>query len=565
MKKSLIEVALGERKADLVLKNVNLVNVCSGEIHHADIAIYDGRIASLEGHHRGKKEVDGREMYAIPGLIDGHTHIEMSMLSVTEFSKLVVTRGTTSVVEDPHEIANVLGVEGVRLLLEEAKHTPLKLFCMAPSCVPATDFETAGAKIGSKEVKGLLDMDNVIGLGEVMNFTGVLSGDKDLLAKIEEARGRGLPVDGHAPSVTGKELDAYISAGIGSDHESITGKEALEKLRRGMYLMVREGSAARNLGNIAPVLKMLKEKRRCILVTDGDILTKDMREKGYLDHVLRRAIEEGIDPVEAVQMCTINTAECFHLFDIGCISPGKIADIVLLESLEKFEVREVIVDGKPLDERIKEMRTFVYPESARKTVRLRDRIKEEDLLIPRKRMKARIIGIIDGEILTKEMIEEISGVEVERDILKIAVVERHKRTGNIGIGFVKGFGLKRGAVASSIAHDSHNIIVIGTNDGDMAFACNRLEEIGGGIVLCDGGKVISELALPIAGLMSDRDAEYVIDKTGELHDRISELGCDLNSPFITMSFLALPVIPELKLTDKGLVKDFRFVELAVTE
>lgn len=552
--KNLIDIALGKQKADLVLKNANLVNVCSGEIYETDIAIARGLIAGL-GRYEGIKEIDVRDNYAVPGLIDGHTHIEMSMLSVREFAKAVVHRGTTAVVADPHEIANVLGVAGIKALLAEARTTPLKVFCMAPSCVPSTNpslgLETSGAQINHEEIRDLLQLEGIIGLAEVMNFVGVITKEEAVWQKIEVAKALESTIDGHAPLLRGKQLNAYVLSGIGSDHESVSYGEALEKLRLGMRVMVREGSAAKNLKEIVPLLKSA-DTRNCMLVTDGDRTLRDLKEGGYLDYVLRRAVEEGIDPVKAVQMCTINTARWFKRDEyMGSISPGKVADIVLLNNLEKFEVETVIVDGKT-DYALASEFVSKYPQYG-ESVRIK-RIRPEDFAITLEpASKVRIIGLIEGELLTEEIIEVINGTDTTRDILKIGVVERHQYTGNIGLGFVKGFGLKTGAVASSIAHDSHNIVVIGANEEDMAFACNRLKEIGGGVVLCSGNEVESELALPIAGLMSDKELDYVAEKQGELEERISELGCKLQAPFITLSFLALPVIPKLKITDKGLV------------
>ncbi|MHC1623789.1 MAG: adenine deaminase [Candidatus Methanospirareceae archaeon] len=552
--KNLVDIAVGKQKADLVLKNANLVNVCTGEIYEIDIAIACGLIVGL-GHYEGRGEIDAKDNYAVPGLVDGHTHIEMSMLSVNEFAKAVVPRGTTAVVADPHEIANVLGVAGIKALLAEARTTPLKVFCMAPSCVPSTDpslgLETSGAQIDHEEIKELLQLKGVIGLGEMMNFGGVTAKEEEVWQKIEVAKAFKATIDGHAPLLRGKELNAYVLSGVGSDHESVSYEEAQEKLRLGMRVMVREGSAAKNLSEIAPLLKSV-DTRNCMLVTDGDRTLRDLKEEGYLDHVLRRAIEEGVDPIKAVQMCTINTARWFKLDNfIGSISPGKCADIVLLNNLEKFEVETVIVDGTT-DWAPRTDYTYKYPQYG-ESVRIK-RIRPEDFEITLEPARqVRIIGVIEGELLTDEIIEVISGIDIACDILEIGVVERHQYTGNIGLGFVKGFGLKTGAVASSIAHDSHNIVVIGTNEEDMAFACNRLKEIGGGIVLCSGSEVKSELALPIAGLMSDKTLDYVAQKQRELEERILEMGCKLQAPFITMSFLALPVIPKLKITDKGLV------------
>jgi adenine deaminase len=529
---ALIDIASGDKKADLVLKNANLVNVCSGEIYETDIAIAHGLIAGL-GRYDGRLEIDAQNNYAVPGLIDGHTHIEMSMLSVREFAKAVVPRGTTAVVADPHEIANVLGIAGIRALLDDARTTALKVFCMAPSCVPSTDLslglETSGATIDHTEIRKLLRMDGIIGLAEVMNYVGVIAKEEEVLKKIEIAKALKMPIDGHAPLLSGKDLNAYVVSGAGSDHENTTYEESREKLRLGMRVMVREGSVAKNLKKIAPLLRTV-DTRNCMLVTDGDRTPLDLKDEGYLDYVLRRAIEEGIDPVKAVQMCTINPAQWFKLDgEIGCIAPGKIADIVLLKNLDTFEVEKVIVNGKP-DFAQRAEYSFNYPQY-RESVRIM-RVKPDEFVIEQEgAIKARIIG----------------------DILEIGVLERHHYSGNMGLGFVKGFGLKTGAIASTIAHDSHNIVVIGTNEEDMALACNRLKDIGGGIVLCNGKEVTSELKLPIAGLMSDKGLDYVMRKQKEMDDNISEMGCKLPAPLIAISFLALPVIPKLKITDKGLV------------
>ena len=554
--KALIDFALGKEKADLVLKNVNLVNVCSGEIYETDIAIARGLIAGL-GRYSGRDEIDARNRYAVPGLIDGHTHIEMSMLSVCEFAKAVVSRGTTAVVADPHEIANVLGIEGIRAFLEEAKSTALKVYCMAPSCVPSTapalGLETSGAVITHEQIKELLRTDGIIGLAEVMNYGGVIAKEEEVWKKIEAAQELKVPIDGHAPLLSGKELNAYVLSGAGSDHENTSYEEAQEKLRLGMRVMVREGSAAKNLEDIAPLLKTVAT-RHCMLVTDGDRTPRDLQYAGYLDFVLRRAIEQGIDPVKAVQMCTINTAEWFKLDNkIGSISPGKIADIVLLKNLDKFEVESVIVNGKTDFATPPQGYKYKYPRYG-ESVRIAH-LKPDAFVIPQEggAKKARIIGLIKGELLTEELVEEVSGIDTARDIIKIGVLERHQYTGNIGLGFVKGFGLKAGAVASTIAHDAHNIVVIGTNEEDMARACNRLKAIGGGIVLCCGNEITRELELPIAGLMSDKGLDYVIRKQKALEAKIAEMGCKLQAPTITMSFLALPVIPKLKITDRGLV------------
>lgn len=543
----ILEVARGDRRADLVVKSAQIVNVVTEEIIEADIAICEGFIAGL-GRYSGIEEIDAKNLYAVPGLIDGHTHIEMSMLSLSEFARLVVPRGTTAVVADPHEIANVLGKEGVKLLLEEAKNTPLRFFCLAPSCVPSSPLETSGAVINARDISELLETDAVIGLAEVMNYPGVVNFDEDVLSKIVASKG---VVDGHAPGLMGKDLNAYIAAGISSDHECTSHEEALEKLRLGMWVMIREGSSARNLAALKGVAG-----RHTMLVTDGDRSVRDILGEGYLDYVFRRAVEEGIDEIKALQMLTLNPAEYFGI-NAGMLAPSRFADIVLLENLRKFRVKTVVVAGK-----IPEFRAFKHPEWAKKTVKAR-KINPEDLKISRKG-SARIIEVYDGKIVTGESVEFVDGIDVSRDILKAVVVERHYGSGRIGKAFVRGFGFQRGAVAQSIAHDAHNIVAVGTSDEEICKAVNRVIELQGGIAVSDGG-IKAELPLPLAGIMSDERAEIVAEKLGKVEKAIDDLGCKLRSPVITLSFIALPVIPKLKVTDLGLidVERFRVVDVFV--
>lgn len=554
--KRLIEVASGRRKADLVIKNAEIVNVLTEEFIKADIAICGDKIAGI-GRYEGIKKIDADGLYAVPGLIDGHTHLEMSMLSVTEFARLVVPRGNTSVVADPHEIANVLGKEGIRVLIEEAKTTPLKVFFEVPSCVPSSPLETSGAVINADDVAEILEWDGVIGLAEVMNYPGVVNGDEEVLKKVLVAKRKGKVVDGHCPMLRGRELNAYVSAGIGSDHECIDEEEAMEKLRLGMRVMIREGSVARNLKSLLNVAKL--GNRYTMLVTDGDRTVKDLIEKGYLDYCYRRAVEEGVDPIKALQMCTINPAEYFGI-NAGLIAPSRFADIVLLRNLERFEVEKVIASGEIVGE-IK--RRYVYPEFVKRSVKIK-RITPEDIKIEGSGV-ARIIRVIEGEIVTGEDREYVEGVDVDRDILKIVVVERHKATGNIGKAYIRGFGLKRGAIAQTIAHDAHNIVCVGVSDEDVCKAVNRLYELQGGIVVVDND-VKAELKLDIAGLMSEERAEVVAEKLDRIHEEIRKLGCKLKSPILALSFMALPVIPKLKVTDLGLVdvEEFKVVDVFVS-
>ncbi len=549
MDKRVIDVAAGREKADLVIKNAEIVNVLTEEFIVADIAICGKWIAGI-GEYEGIKEIDAKGLYAVPGLIDGHTHIEMSMLSVTEFARVVVPRGTTSVVADPHEIANVLGKDGIRVILEEAKTTPLKVFCMIPSCVPSSPLETSGAVITAEDVEEMLEWENVIGLAEMMNFPGVVACQEDVIKKVEAVRRRGKPVDGHCPMLRGKDLNAYIAAGIGSDHECISEEEAMEKLRLGMRVMIREGSVARNLKSLLPLAK--KAYRWCMLVTDGDRTARDLIEQGYLDYVYRRAVEEGVDPIKALQMVTINPAEWFGI-NAGIIAPGRFADVVLLRNLERFEVERVIANGQVVGE-IK--RVYRYPEFVKRSVRVKRKIRPEDIRIDGKGI-ARVIRVIEGEIVTGEEREYVEGIDVDRDILKIVVVERHRGTGNIGKAYIRGFGLKRGAIASSVAHDAHNIVSVGASDEDICKAVNRVVDLQGGIVVVDGD-VKAEIRLDIAGLMSEESAEVVAEKVERIHEEIRRLGCRLSSPILALSFMALPVIPKLKVTDLGLVDVERF-------
>jgi adenine deaminase len=539
--KRLIDVASGRKRAELVLKDAELVNVLTEEIYPADIAISDNLIAGV-GNYSGIKEIDCRDFFAVPGLIDGHTHIEMSMLTLTEFARIVVPRGNTAVIADPHEIANVLGVDGVKLMIDEAKYIPIRFFCMAPSCVPSSNLETGGAVITDREIEELLSMEEVIGVAEVMRFSDVVSGNEEFLKKILVSG----KVDGHAPFLSGKALNAYISAGIQTDHESVSFEEAREKLRLGMKIMVREGSVAKNLKDLIELVK--KGNRNVMLVTDGDRNLNDLIKKGYLDYVYRKAVKEGIDAIKALQMCTVNPAEHYGL-NIGSITPGKFADIVILSDLENFKVERVIFNGKILDGGDFHRR-YQYPEKAKNTIKARKISKEDIKLDPKDGKKTRVIKLIEGELLTDELIVE----KISDSINKIVVLERHKGTNRIGKGFVYGFGIKSGAIASTIAHDSHNIIAVGdANDDDyIVKAVNRLIELQGGIVVVNKNGVF-ELQLEIAGLMTEKSTDEVMKKLRLIHQQLEEMGCKLEAPIIALSFLALPVIPKLKITDYGLV------------
>jgi adenine deaminase len=584
---SLVNTALGKEKADLVVRNGILVNVNSRElIENMDIAIKNGRIALLGkveqaiGSQTGIINAEGK--YVAPGFLDGHIHIESSMLTLTQFAEVVLPHGTTGVFIDPHEIANVLGLKGVKLLLREAEGLPLKVYVFVPSCVPsAPNFETTGAKITAADVEKTLVWNGVIGLGEVMNFTGVLANDEKTHAKIRIALKYGKIVEGHADSLLNIELAAYAAAGIASCHESTRSLDGVQRIRLGMCLMVRESSVWHNLAEvIKSVTKEGLDPRHVVLVSD-DCDSETLVKHGHVDRLIRRAIEEGVDPIVAIQMATLNTAEHFGLGrEIGSIAPTRCADIVILKNLEKVEVETTIINGKIVAKNQKlvvKLPGVQYPHFAKASVHPKHRIRSEDFIIEvrccknRKTVRARVIGVIDGESVTKHLIETLPTrnrkleVNLKKDILKVAVVERHKQTGNIGRGLVKGFGLKKGAVASSVAHDSHNLIVVGTNDSDMAKAISVLAEKNGGIVIISNEEIRGLLELPIAGLMSEQSAKTVSHKMRQFKNALTELGCKLREPFMALSFLTLPVIPELRITDKGLVdvRKMQFVPIIV--
>ena len=582
VERSLVDVAMGRAKADLVIERGTLVNVFTKElIEGVDIAIKCDRIALVgkADHTIGPRTlvIDAKGKYLSPGFLDGHVHIESSMVTVTQFTRAVLPRGTTAVFIDPHEIANVLGLEGVKLMLEEAKGLPMKVYVSVPSCVPASfpEFETAGAEIGPAEVEEAMRWEGVVALGEVMNYPGVIYGDEKMHGEIQVSLKHGKVVEGHWAGPIGSELSAYAASGVSSSHESTTKEMGLAKARLGMYTMVREGSAWKDL---ADVIKIITERRidarRVCLVTD-DRHPEDLISEGHIDHIIRRAIEEGVDPITAIQMATINTAEHFNQDqDIGSVSPGKFGDVLILDDLKSVEISVVIADGKVVAKEgklIEELRPPTYPSFAKNTVRVKKRPTPSDLEIrapiDEGSVKVHVIGVLEGKVNTKHLVEELEVREgkiisdPERDLAKVAVIERHKLTGNIGKGFVKGFGFKKGAVASTVAHDSHNLLVVGTNDKDMAVAANKLIDVGGGMIAVFEGSVLGLVELPIAGIMSDQPIEDVAEKVEELEKAWRELGCEMASPFMTMSLLALSVLPELRITDKGLIDTVEFKKI----
>jgi len=602
-RKHLISVARGEQKADLVLKGGRIFNVFTGELEEGDLAICDGRIAGIErrddlttgtgcgedltagkvcnanmGHYEGFTELDVSGKILCPGLMDGHIHVESSMLSPAEFAKAVLPHGTTAVVTDPHEIANVAGAEGIRFMMESSKNLPVDLYFMMPSCVPATALDESGAELKAADLKAFYEDDRVLGLAELMNAFGTVRGEEAILSKIADAEAAKKVIDGHAPDLAGKELNAYIAAGARSDHECSTAYEALEKLRKGQWIMIREGTAAKNLNALLPLFED-QYFARCILVTD-DKHPGDLLNHGHMDDIIRKAVRAGKKPENAIRMATINTATYFGLKDRGALAPGCLADVIVVSSLEDFRVEKVFKAGKLVAEggRVcpevmrddcKENLGEAYP-AVRHSFHVR-KLHPEDFALKETGKLKRVLELMPGELLTKERIVPANldkaaisasqgqrvfapGVETDQDIIKIAVIERHKNTGHVGVGFVSGYGLKRGAIASSIAHDSHNLIIAGTNDADMAIAANAVCENEGGLAIAVDGVILSSLPLPLGGLMSELDAASVEEVLLHMKSQARSLGVPEGiDPFMTLAFTALPVIPKLRILTKGLV------------
>jgi adenine deaminase len=560
----LISVARGAQPADLRLENARVVNVFNGEVEKTSLTIHGDYVAGIGDNNSARETIDLGGRYMVPGLIDGHVHLESSMLDVGEYARAVVPHGTAAIVTDLHEIANVSGLAGMRYVLNRARRLPLDLFLMAPSCVPATHMETSGAALSAADIRRVLRWRECIGLGEVMNFPGVIFGDPAVLDKVAAAQG--MNVDGHAPGVCGAELNAYAAAGIYSDHESVAPDEGAEKLRRGMHLMIREGSTEHNLEALLPLVTD-ETYKRCLLVVD-DRSAHDILRDGDIDAVVRKAIRLGLKPVRAIQLATINTAEYFRLRRHGAVAPGYYADFFITDDLEKLSPGEVYHHGKLVARDGKALFG-----AGRGGTALRDSVRVKPFGVEALRLAAKggsvpVIKVVPGQIVTQRLdvtptlADGAVSADVSRDLLKLAVVERHQASGNIGLGLIQGFGLKRGALASSVAHDSHNIVAVGTTDADLYAAIMAVAGMRGGLAAVADGKVIASLPLPVAGLLSDRPLETVVAAGEAVEAAARELGAAVPAPFGLLSFMALPVIPELRLTDRGLVDvtQFKLIE-----
>lgn len=548
-KQRIIAVAAGREKADLVLKNAKYLNVFSNEFLCGDIAVANGLIAGV-GKYDGKTEIDVSGKLVLPGFIDAHIHLESSMVTPAEFAKAVVAHGTTTVITDPHEITNVMGIDGVEYMIQASQNLPIDVHFMMPSCVPATEIDESGAELDCKDIDLYLDNKKVLGLAEMMNYVGVINGDKNVLSKIVTSQAHHKKIDGHAPELSGNDLNAYIAAGVYSDHECSTFENALEKLRKGQFIMIREGTAAHNLKALMPLLTQ-QYYSRCMFATD-DKHPSDLLYGGHIDYIVKQALKNGADPIVALKTATHHAARYFLLNNKGAIASGYLADIVVVDNLEDFNVETVFKCGKLVfDGEVKDFSApTVYEKLAEKcfdTFHL-DSVTPSSFKVEG---KLGLIGLVGGELLTRNL-GTADKIDVENDILKIACIERHKGTNHIGVGYVKGYSLKSGAVATSVAHDSHNIITVGCNDDDIAVAVNAIKDSKGGIAVVENGKIKALLELPIAGLMSDEPLTTVNEKLENAKSSAYELGADKSiDPFMTLSFLSLPVIPSLRITTKG--------------
>jgi adenine deaminase len=548
-KQRIIAVAAGREKADLVLKNAKYLNVFSNEFLCGDIAVANGLIAGV-GKYDGKAEIDVSGKLVLPGFIDAHIHLESSMVTPAEFAKAVVAHGTTTVITDPHEITNVMGIDGVEYMIQASKNLPIDVHFMMPSCVPATEIDESGAELDCKDIDLYLDNKKVLGLAEMMNYVGVINGDKNVLSKIVTSQAHHKKIDGHAPELSGNDLNAYIAAGVYSDHECSTFENALEKLRKGQFIMIREGTAAHNLKALMPLLTQ-QYYSRCMFATD-DKHPSDLLYGGHIDYIVKQALKNGADPIVALKTATHHAARYFLLNNKGAIASGYLADIVVVDNLEDFNVETVFKRGKLVFDG--EVKDFSAPTVDEKLAEKCFDTFHLDSVTPSSFKvdgKLGLIGLVGGELLTRNL-GTADKIDVENDILKIACIERHKGTNHIGVGYVKGYSLKSGAVATSIAHDSHNIITVGCNDDDIAVAVNAIKDSKGGIAVVENGKIKALLELPIAGLMSDEPLTTVNEKLENAKSSAYELGADKSiDPFMTLSFLSLPVIPSLRITTKG--------------
>lgn len=548
-KQRIIAVAAGREKADLVLKNAKYLNVFSNEFLCGDIAVANGLIAGV-GKYDGKTEIDVSGKLVLPGFIDAHIHLESSMVTPAEFAKAVVAHGTTTVITDPHEITNVMGIDGVEYMIQASQNLPIDVHFMMPSCVPATEIDESGAELDCKDIDLYLDNKKVLGLAEMMNYVGVINGDKNVLSKIVTSQAHHKKIDGHAPELSGNDLNAYIAAGVYSDHECSTFENALEKLRKGQFIMIREGTAAHNLKALMPLLTQ-QYYSRCMFATD-DKHPSDLLYGGHIDYIVKQALKNGADPIVALKTATHHAARYFLLNNKGAIASGYLADIVVVNNLEDFNVETVFKRGKLVFDG--EVKDFSAPTVDEKLAEKCFDTFHLDSVTPSSFKvdgKLGLIGLVGGELLTRNL-GTADKIDVENDILKIACIERHKGTNHIGVGYVKGYSLKSGAVATSVAHDSHNIITVGCNDGDIAVAVNAIKDSKGGIAVVENGKIKALLELPIAGLMSDEPLTTVNEKLENAKLSAYELGADKSiDPFMTLSFLSLPVIPSLRITTKG--------------
>lgn len=548
-KQRIIAAAAGREKADLVLKSAKYLNVFSNEFLCGDIAVANGLIAGV-GKYDGKTEIDVSGKLVLPGFIDAHIHLESSMVTPAEFAKAVVAHGTTTVITDPHEITNVMGIDGVEYMIQASQNLPIDVHFMMPSCVPATEIDESGAELDCKDIDLYLDNKKVLGLAEMMNYVGVINGDKNVLSKIVTSQAHHKKIDGHAPELSGNDLNAYIAAGVYSDHECSTFENALEKLRKGQFIMIREGTAAHNLKALMPLLTQ-QYYSRCMFATD-DKHPSDLLYGGHIDYIVKQALKNGADPIVALKTATHHAARYFLLNNKGAIASGYLADIVVVDNLEDFNVETVFKRGNLVFDG--EVKDFSVPTVDEKLAEKCFDTFHLDSVTPSSFKvdgKLGLIGLVGGELLTRNL-GTADKIDVENDILKIACIERHKGTNHIGVGYVKGYSLKSGAVATSVAHDSHNIITVGCNDDDIAVAVNAIKDSKGGIAVVENGKIKALLELPIAGLMSDEPLTTVNEKLENAKSSAYELGADKSiDPFMTLSFLSLPVIPSLRITTKG--------------